>query len=48
MASYIITYTITGFDRLTTTVEAPTYTMALLEFAMRFPSNCQLIAAVPA
>lgn len=47
MASFIITYTTNGFDRYTTEINAKTYTMALLEFAMRFPLHFQLIAAVP-
>ena len=48
MTAYIVTYTTNGFDRLTTELSAKTYTMALLEFAVRFPLHYQLITAVPA
>lgn len=48
MPTYLITYTTNGFDRFTTEINAKTYTMALLEFAVRFPLHFQLIAAVPA
>ena len=48
MTSYIITYTTDCFDRLEVVLKASTYTMALLEFAVRFPHHYQLIEAVPA
>ena len=47
MPTYIVTYTTNGFDCFTTEVKAKTYTMALLEFAVRFPRHYQLIEAVP-
>lgn len=37
MKTYTATYTANGFDHLTTTVEAPTYTMAMLEFVLKYP-----------
>ena len=37
MTPYTVTYTTNGFDLLTTTVEAPTYTMAMLEFVVKYP-----------
>ena len=47
MPAFIVTYTTNGFDRLEAVLKAKTYTMALLEFAVRFPSHFHLIEAVP-
>lgn len=47
MTPYLITFTTNGFDRLEAILKARTYTMALLEFAVRFPPRFQLIEAVP-
>lgn len=46
MPTYLVTYTTNGFDRLEAVLNAKTYTMALLEFAVRFPAHFQLIDAV--
>jgi hypothetical protein len=39
MTEWEITYTLDRENFLTTTVSAPTYTMALLQFVIKFPNT---------